>query len=75
MPKNSMENQNTRIYKQGSYRIDEKFVAECDERFEKELSGAVSAFMAGNSSRVIGLTGPTCSGKTTAAKKLIEYLG
>ena len=75
MPKNNSEFENNKIYKQGFAKIDENFVKECDARFEERLSEAVYAFMEGNSSRVIGLTGPTCSGKTTAAKKLIEYLG
>ena len=75
MPKNDTENKNTRIYKEGFCKIDASFVTECDARFEGLLSSAVKSFAKNNSSRVIGLTGPTCSGKTTAAKKLIEYLG
>ena len=75
MPKNDLKFENKNIIKQGYTKIDENFVKECDARFEERLSEAVYAFMEGNSSRVIGLTGPTCSGKTTAAKKLIEYLG
>lgn len=75
MPKNNLEFEKKRIYKQGFEKIDEGFVRECDARFESRLSDAVKAFMSKGSSRVIGLTGPTCSGKTTAAKKLIEYLG
>lgn len=75
MPKNNLEFENSREIKQGYEKIDADFVKTCDERFEKRLSEAVNAFMEGSSSRVIGLTGPTCSGKTTAAKKLIEYLG
>jgi uridine kinase len=75
MPKNNLDFENNKIIKQGFEKIDENFVKECDERFEQRLSEAVNAFMEGNTSRVIGLTGPSCSGKTTAAKKLIEYLG
>ena len=61
--------------KKGYKKIDEQFVRECDARFEDSLSEGVRALCAGGSARVIGLTGPTCSGKTTAAKKLISYLG
>lgn len=75
MPKNNLEFENRGKYKQGYKKIDADFVKECEARFEEGLSKAVKAFMENNSSRVIGLTGPTCSGKTTAAKKLIEYLG
>ena len=75
MPKNNLEFEKKRIYKQGFCKIDEGFVKSCDAHFEERLSGAVKEFMAKSGSRVIGLTGPTCSGKTTAAKKLIEYLG
>lgn len=75
MPKNNLEFENKRIYKQGFCSIDENFVKECDARFEERLSSLMKDFAKKNTSRVIGLTGPTCSGKTTAAKKLIEYLG
>ena len=75
MPKNNLNFENRGKYKQGYKKIDADFVKECEARFEEGLSRAVKAFMENNSSRVIGLTGPTCSGKTTAAKKLIEYLG
>lgn len=61
--------------KKGYTKIDEQFVRECDARFEASLSAGVKALCEGGSARVIGLTGPTCSGKTTAAKKLISYLG
>ena len=61
--------------KKGYTKIDAQFVSECDARFEESLSEGVRALCMGGSARVIGLTGPTCSGKTTAAKKLISYLG
>ena len=74
MPKNNLENESKRIYKTGKESIDEAFVKECDARFEERLSAAVKSFISKGIPKVIGLTGPSCSGKTTAAKKLIEYL-
>ena len=64
-----------RNIKKGYTKIDAQFVHECDARFEDLLSEGVKSLCEGGSARVIGLTGPTCSGKTTAAKKLISYLG
>lgn len=64
-----------RNIKKGYTKIDAQFVHECDAGFEYSLSEGVKALCEGGSARVIGLTGPTCSGKTTAAKKLISYLG
>jgi uridine kinase len=62
-------------YKQGFLSVDESFVKACDREFDLRLGEAVANLGADKSVRVIGLTGPTCSGKTTAAKKLISYLG
>ena len=75
LTENSLENTSKRIYKQGYKKIDAEFIGACDAEFDERLSHAMRDFAKKNSSRVIGLTGPTCSGKTTAAKKLIEYLG
>ena len=61
--------------KKGFSSIDADFVHECDATFEKKLACGVSELCGRGEVRVIGLTGPTCSGKTTAAKKLISYLG
>lgn len=61
-------------YRDGFFRISDAFVRECDSEFDMRLEGAVKALWDGKHSRVIGLTGPTCSGKTTAAKKLIAHL-
>lgn len=66
---------NIRNIKKGHLKIDARFVHDCDEQFESALSCGVKALLDGCDVRVIGLTGPTCSGKTTAAKKLISYLG
>ncbi|MBE6583412.1 MAG: hypothetical protein E7649_00330 [Ruminococcaceae bacterium] len=64
-----------RNIKKGFLKIDSDFVHLCDEEFERALSRGVSELCDGKDVRVVGLTGPTCSGKTTAAKKLISHLG
>ncbi|MBQ3013014.1 MAG: hypothetical protein IJD74_05685 [Clostridia bacterium] len=64
-----------RINKQGFAKIDEKFITECDKDFEALLAESVKTLCEKNNARVLGLTGPTCSGKTTAANKLLAYLG
>ena len=61
-------------YKSGFVSINNEFVYECDRTFEKELAGAVEKICFGKGARIIGLTGPTCSGKTTAANCLISVL-
>jgi uridine kinase len=48
-------------------------VKECDEDFDRRLSDAVKILADEKGARIIGLTGPTCSGKTTAAKRLISH--
>ncbi len=50
------------------------FVEKCERDFEERLSGAVERVCEHRGVRLIGLSGPTCSGKTTAANKLIKYL-
>ena len=50
------------------------FVAECESSFEARLQSAVDTVCAIKDLKVIGLSGPTCSGKTTTAKKLVEDL-
>ena len=62
-------------WKKGSKKIDNDFIRACDLEFDGRLEAAVRHLGEDKSVRVIGLTGPTCSGKTTAAKKLIEHLG
>jgi len=64
-----------RNIKKGFLSIDADFVRECDRKFEDALTLGVAQLCDGRDVRVIGLTGPTCSGKTTAAKKLISHLG
>ena len=50
------------------------FVERCEAEFERRLVDAVEKVCEHQGIRLIGLTGPTCSGKTTTAKKLISYL-
>ena len=60
--------------KQGYRRVDKSLVIRCDKAFDKRLDGAVEFISQKRDVKVLGLTGPTCSGKTTAAKKLIKFL-
>lgn len=58
-------------YKTGHNKIDQTFIEKCDRKFDALLDTAVGEFCGEkNDSRIMGLTGPTCSGKTTTAKKL-----
>ncbi len=50
-----------------------EFVKNCEHEFESKLA-AVKEVCDIENLKVIGLSGPTCSGKTTAAKKLIDAL-
>lgn len=51
------------------------FVEACDLRLERTLDKVVRAVSKTPDLKMIGLTGPTCAGKTTAANKLTAYLG
>lgn len=55
---------------------DEKkaFVDSCEAEFEAMLDEAVAKVMARKELHIITLSGPTCSGKTTTARKLIDEL-
>ena len=48
------------------------FVCQCENDFEARLSSLTEAVCKEKDLRVITLSGPTCSGKTTASKKLVE---
>lgn len=48
-------------------------ICECEESFEKQLKNASDSIIY-NSSKIITICGPTCSGKTTTANKLMSYL-
>lgn len=66
----------TSRYKTGRYKIDQSFIEECDRCFEELLEDAVKKLCHDSDGvKVMGLTGPTCSGKTTAAKKLLRHFG
>jgi 4-hydroxy-3-methylbut-2-en-1-yl diphosphate synthase IspG/GcpE len=48
-----------------------EYVIECEKRFERSLDLAIERVISQNN-KIITLSGPTCSGKTTTAKKLIS---
>ena len=48
------------------------YVEECENDFEKRLDLAVAEIIADKDNRIITLSGPTCAGKTTTAKKIIS---
>ena len=52
----------------------ERFMLECESDFRNRLDGVVNAVLAGDDLRTIALSGPTCSGKTTTAERLIEQI-
>ena len=49
-------------------------VRESNESFERKLCDVAETFAADPELRFFGLTGPTCSGKTTAARMLTRCL-
>lgn len=71
---NSSERGREVFCKKGYKKIDIDFMSRCDGMFDARLDGAVDYLMRRGEVRVLGLTGPTCSGKTTTAKKLISRL-
>jgi uridine kinase len=50
------------------------FVQSCEADFEARLSAVVEKVCGIEGLKLIGLSGPTCSGKTTAARKLDEAM-
>ncbi len=50
------------------------YVDRCEADFEAQLNAACDAVCAVEGLKLIGLSGPTCSGKTTTANKLIANL-
>ncbi len=50
------------------------YVDRCEADFEVRLNAACDAVCAVEGLRLIGLSGPSCSGKTTTANKLIDTL-
>ncbi len=59
-----------RVFKNEKEKAD--FVLECDRRFDQKLDEVVRSIAAIDGLKALTLSGPTCSGKTTTAKKLIE---
>lgn len=57
----------------GYKKIDKNYVLECNERFDSILNSAVDKICVHGNVKVLGITGPSCSGKTTFAKKIIGY--
>lgn len=50
-----------------------QFISDCESSFRRRLDAACEA-LAGSGARILTLTGPTCSGKTTAAGLLSQRL-
>ena len=48
------------------------YVAECEKNFERALDCAVEKIISAESNRIITLSGPSCSGKTTTANKIVS---
>ena len=53
---------------------EKQFVEQCEADLEQRLALVVEKVCENQGIRLIGLSGPTCSGKTTTAKKLIARL-
>lgn len=52
----------------------EAFVALCETRFSERIDGAIETIFTGDPVKMITLSGPTCSGKTTTAAKLTRRI-
>lgn len=50
------------------------FIRDCESAFEKRLDAACASLTSKDGTEIIALSGPTCSGKTTAAGKMIAEL-
>lgn len=71
--------ENTRYYTPSASEEENfAFVLKCEAEFEEQLDSAIGQIkdrlLADRHTRVITLSGPTCSGKTTTAGKLIDEL-
>ncbi len=51
-----------------------EFIAECEERFDRDVSKVVKTFLAKCSCDIVLLAGPSSSGKTTTAGKIAEKI-
>ena len=63
-----------KIERQGSFDKQRVFVEQEDARLEKDMLEVARRVSRAPKLKLLGLTGPTCSGKTTAANKLTDYL-
>jgi len=66
-------NKHYKVEAQASKQAVEELVRSSDLRLEREMERVAASIAATEDLSLVGLTGPTCSGKTTAAKKLTEY--
>ncbi len=57
-----------------SVRSAKSFVELCEEEFERKLDFALESVLDSGKTRIITLSGPTCSGKTTTANKLTREI-
>ena len=48
------------------------YVTECEKRFEHSLDITVEKIISSENNRIITLSGPSCSGKTTTANKIVS---
>jgi len=51
-----------------------RYVESCDCRLDEKIERAIQCIEQTPGLRLFGLTGPTCSGKTTAARKITRHL-
>lgn len=51
-----------------------EFIASCEESFEKQFAEAARMILEEKGNVYVALSGPTCAGKTTAAKKLRQSI-
>lgn len=51
-----------------------EYVRECDAAFERRLDETVQSLCDKDNLKIVTLSGPTCSGKTTASKKMVYEL-
>ena len=75
----SCKNENIKIYNESCAESGgREYVLECEAEFEEQLDSAVkdiaNRLNAVPDTRIITLSGPTCSGKTTTAGKIISEL-
>lgn len=52
----------------------QKYVNLCENNFQRELTEVIEQLFEDAHPKIIALSGPTCSGKTTTAKKLTERI-